>query len=466
MSVMGLQAWVQKLNAAELPVLGRVIEHLNELSTNADTRVNQMSDVVLKDSNLTSQLLRVANSIHYNPGGSAINTVTRAIIQVGFEGVKGICISLLLVDQLLGKQPRERLLQSMAAAFHAALQAKFLAPVADQDAAEQVFVAALLFHVGELAIWSKGEAQADQLDELLSAGTREQEACETILGLQFRSLTRELVHRWHLSSLLEQALNANSARSPAINAIRMGEAISQVSRFGWQSKEAQQVLSQVAAVRKVGLAQATVDAIRVADSAGELASLFGAESLVDFIPGSQKQALARLPTKPDEKIQLSVLRELSAVAMSGADLDHIYQLLVKGLHYGAGLARVAILMVVKDKFVAKYTAGPDAVIWREKLQLSDAAVHLFSEAFHFKTPQWFSTQRVSKSQHLFPEQLSLLLGAQPCFISPLDINGRVVALVYVDGNGNSLDDEQFSSYCHFLQQGKFCLTAQAMRVKF
>ena len=168
MAVMGLQAWVQKLNAAELPVLGRVIEHLNELSTNADTRVNQMSDVVLKDSNLTSQLLRVANSIHYNPGGSAINTVTRAIIQVGFEGVKGICISLLLVDQLLGKQPRERLLQSMAAAFHAALQAKFLAPVADQDAAEQVFVAALLFHVGELAIWSKGEAQADQLDELLS----------------------------------------------------------------------------------------------------------------------------------------------------------------------------------------------------------------------------------------------------------------------------------------------------------
>ena len=48
----------------------------------------------------------------------------------------------------------------------------------------------------------------------------------------------------------------------------------------------------------------------------------------------------------------------------------------------------------------------------------------------------------------------------------ISVLGRAGVLVYVDGNGNSLDDEQFSSYCHFLQQGKFCHTAQAMRVKF
>ncbi|BFM13401.1 HDOD domain-containing protein [Simiduia litorea] len=466
MAVIGLQAWVQKLNAAELPVLGRVIEQLNELTTNADTRVNDMSDAVLKDSNLTSQLLRVANSIHYNPGGGAINTVTRAIIQVGFEGVKGICISLLLVDQLLGAQPRERLLQSMARAFHAALQAKFLAPTTDQDAAEQVFVAALLFHVGELAVWSKGEAQADELDELLTGGVSEHDACETVLGLQFRSLTRELVHRWHLSSLLEQALNPSSSPSPSINAIRMGEAISQVSRFGWHSKEAQQVLKQVASVRKVSIVQATADAIRIADSAGELASIFGAAGLVDFIPGSQVQALARLPLKADEKIQLSVLRELSSAAQLGSDTDHVYQLIVRGLHHGAGLARVALVLVMKNTLVARYTAGPDAVVWRERLHFSDATVQLFSEALLFKAPQWFSLERVNKSQHLFPEPLKALIGMQPCFISPLEVNGRVVALLYVDANGEALNEEQYASYCHFLQQGKYCLTAQAMRVKF
>ncbi|MDN3637710.1 HDOD domain-containing protein [Simiduia curdlanivorans] len=466
MAVIGLQAWVQKLDAADLPVLGRVIEQLNELTTNADTRVNEMSDAVLKDSNLTSQLLRVANSIHYNPGGGAINTVTRAIIQVGFEGVKGICISLLLVDQLLGAQPRERLLQSMARAFHAALQAKFLAPTVDQDVAEQVFVAALLFHVGELAVWSKGEIQADQLDDQLTEGVNEHDACEAVLGLQFRSLTRELVHRWHLSSLLEQALSSSSAPSASINAIRMGEAISQVSRFGWHSKEAQQVLKQVANVRKVSLAQATADAIRIADSAGELASVFGASGLVDFIPGSQDQALARLPVKADEKIQLTVLRELSSAAQLGADADHVYQLIVRGLHHGAGLARVAVVLVLKSKLVTRYAAGPDAVVWRERLHFNEASVQLFSEALLFKAPQWFSLERVNKSEHLFPVLIKELMGLQPCFIAPIEVCGRVVALLYADANGEALTDEQYASYCHFLQQGKYCLTAQAMRVKF
>ena len=466
MSTIGLQAWVQKLNAADLPVLGQVIEHLNELTTSADTRVNQMSDLVLKDSNLTSQLLRVASSIHYNPGGGAINTVTRAIIQVGFEGVKGICISLLLVDHLLGVQPKERLLQSMASAFHAAMQAKFLAPAGDQDAGEQVFVAALLFHVGELAIWSKGEDQASQLDELLSEGVSEQEACEQVLGLQFRSLTRELVHRWHLSSLLEQALNANSAPSVRINAVRMGEALSRVSRFGWDSKEAQQVLKQVAAVRKVNLAQATADAIRIADLAAQVASLFGASGLVDFIPGSQQQAIERLPVKADEKVQLLVLRELSSVAQTGADADFVYQLIVKGLHHGAGLPRVAILLLAKDKLNARYAAGPQAVLWHERLVLSASSVHLFSEALHFKSPQWFELSRVEKSQHLFPDLLQELIGSQPCFISPIDFAGRVAAVVYADANGAALNDEQFSCFGHFVQQAKFSLSALALKIKY
>lgn len=152
MAVKGLEAWLNKLNAADLPVLGAVVKSLNLLTEDQDARVHQLAETILKDSNLTSQLLRAANSIHFNPGGGAINTVTRAIIQVGFEGVRNICISLLLVDQLLGHQPRDRLLLAMARAFHAAVQARALMPRTEAESGEQVFIAALLYHVGELAI--------------------------------------------------------------------------------------------------------------------------------------------------------------------------------------------------------------------------------------------------------------------------------------------------------------------------
>lgn len=465
MAVTGLKAWVNKLNAVDLPVLGAVVKNLNELTTDADTRVNDMSDVVLKDSNLTSQLLKVANSIHFNPGGGSINTVTRAIIQVGFEGVKSICISLLLVDQLLGMYPRQRLLQAMACAFHGAMQAKALFPGADKDASEQVFIAALLSHVGELAVWSKGEEQADQLDKLLSLGVSEQEACEQVLELQFKSLTRELVHQWRLSGLLEQSLANPSTSSPDIRAVRLGDALAQAARFGWDSHEAKDVLKQVAQHRRIDFEQAKVEAIKVADQASEMVGVFGVVGLSDFIPSSRGKLRILTGPAPDPKVELRILRELSSAVQSGTDVNSVFQMIVTGLHEGVGLARVVVLLNIRDRLVARYAMGPQAISWRETFQVSNQGVDFFTEALRYRSPQWYNDERLVKSQHLFTPAVEALIGCHPCFIAPIEVSGRITGLLYADANGMGLIDDQFSSFSHFLQQTQLSLTAIARKVK-
>lgn len=465
MAVKGVDAWVNKLNAVDLPVLGSVVKTLNQLTTSDDTRVNQLSEVVLKDSNLTSQLLRAANSIHFNPGGGNINTITRAIIQVGFEGVKNICISLLLVDQLLGANPRTRLLQVMAKAFHAALQAKALLPSATADDREEVFIAALLYHVGELAIWSKGEAQADELDRLICEGMEESEACTQVLALQFKQLTRELVKCWHLSELLEQTLSQTRTPSPLAAAVKLGDELSAATRYGWDTPDTVQVLKKIAQYRNVSFEEAKVDAQKVAGQAADVVAVFGAESLASLIPSADRTPDLGVPVEPDAGVQLKVLRDLSSAVQQGTDVNTVFQIVMEGLYKGVGLPRVGVVLLVREQLLMRYALGAQAALWRDKLTVKSTDVNFFSEALCYKTPQYFDGERLAKCAHLFTPLLQSLMGCHPCVIAPIEISGRISALFYADKMGLPITDDQQAAFGHFALQAQQSLAAMALKMR-
>ena len=63
----GLQAWLERLNDSDLPALAAVVVDLQRMAENDSASVQQLADVLLRDASLTSKVLRVANSIYYNP---------------------------------------------------------------------------------------------------------------------------------------------------------------------------------------------------------------------------------------------------------------------------------------------------------------------------------------------------------------------------------------------------------------
>lgn len=463
MALKGVDAWLGRLNASELPVLGGVINDLSKLTDCDQTHVNQLSDLVLKDSNLTSQLLRVANSIHYNPGGTRINTVTRAIVQVGFEGVKNICISLMLVDQLLSDHPRERLLHAMSLAFHAAMQAKSIAPTASLEHSEQVFIAALLLHVGEMAVWSKGESQADELDQQMLQGVSEYEACEQVLGTQFRSLTRALVQSWHLSPILDASFR-RGASDPLARAVQLGDAISRASEYGWDSRAAKTTLEEVAQFRRVSVDQAREDAIRTAELAGEVISLFGVAHLNANSENTQAQQGVVVGV-PDNKQQMAMLKKLSAAVRQGQDFSGIFQMVVQGLYLGVAFARVAIVLRLQDQLVAKFCAGRLEKIWRKQFLLNAREVHFFSEALNYTDAQLFDDSRLAKCRHLYTDQVEKLVGRVPCLVAPVVMNNRTGGVFYVDNDGAAITEEQRESFELFVHQAQILLQSASMQIR-
>lgn len=203
----GLQSWIDRLNEAELPALASVVQDLHRMAQQDKSSVQQLADVLLRDASLTSKVLKVANSVYYNPTQEAIRTISRAIVLIGFENVRLIGLSVSLIDSLLAQGPREQLPELLARSFHAAVQARNIAGYLLARSQEEVFIATLLHNPGELAFWGCGGAQADELATLLAqpnAGVGQQmrgwispliSTCGVSLGPRGGSMRRDLHRR-------------------------------------------------------------------------------------------------------------------------------------------------------------------------------------------------------------------------------------------------------------------------------
>ena len=473
MSRKGLDNWVSKLNRQDMPVIGEVIGELSALTGSDDADVNQLAEVILRDPNLTSHVLRIANSVHYNYSCYPINTVSRAIVLIGFKGMRAICISSLIIDNFLRKGPRERLLQMMARSLHAATQARNLMLERQDNRAEEVFIAALLYHLGEMAFWaSDTKPNAEEIEALLDqdSGNRKQ-AMEDILGTSFKAITLELAKQWRLGETLEKALYPGRDQDAAIQAVLLGEQLSRDSLRGWDDPEVTKLIKQMAKFTDQDPEQTLHMVQETAEKAVDVARTYGAEEVCCLIPSSRAAALLghpiEAPEEPQEeaspgdpKLQLNILRELSMAATDIGDINTILRMVVEGMHRGVGLPRVVVALVRNERLQAKYVLGEGIEHWRDKFNfdLSAEAENLFTSAVGDQTTRWLQQDAVKSHPEWHPPAVVEVLGRHEAFVSELTLAGRKVGVLYADAKGKApLTQEQYDSFRHFANQAQMNL---------
>lgn len=462
----GLKYWASRLKTQDMPVLGDVIVQLNAITGDDQANFYQMSELILRDANLTTHVLRVANSVQYNYSKTRINTVSRAIVLIGLKGMRAVCISLLIIDSLLSGQSKERILQLMAQGFHAGTQARSLMGLPDDDAAEEVFIAGLLFNLGEMAFWSiepaNGETQA-----LLSTDARvKKRAMDELLGTSFKSMTKNLATSWQLGETLIEALQNPEQPNIKARAVIIGERISRASLYGWDSPQLKKVASEVAKLMQISHEESLVLIKKSADQAAEVALNFGVNEACPLIPTSFRPGAMR-PSgmgrvmKGDPSLQLNILRDLTAATHDRLDINTVFQMVVEGMHRGIGLERVAFAFINKRKLEAKYTLGEGTKHWGDAFvfDVGPYAVNLFAHVLEQKQPIWFKADTQGAENDLYSADIIQLFGRHPCFISLLHVNDRPVAMFYADRGhfGGVLKTEQFESFKHFSQQAQISL---------
>lgn len=470
----GLDAWIERLTQAELPALAAVVQDLHRLSEPDKASVQQLAEVLLRDASLTSKVLRIANSVYYNPSQESIRTMSRAIVLIGFDNVRLIGMSACLIDSLLAKAPREQLLTLLARSFHAAVQARNLAGYVLSKHQEEVFIAALLHTVGELAFWAAGGEQADELAVALSQpGVEADEVTRQQLGMTFRQLTLGLVKRWNLGELAAFAHGSGNQHDPAVRAVSLGVRISEAALEGWESPQMNKLVRQIAQLTGVDTEEAMRQVLASAEEAVDVATTFGAPQLGRLIPNTDPEQIrlqqverqARL-LQPDLQVLQQALQDLGMMVSGKADVGLVLDTLLHGLHRGVGLER-AMLTVLADgqtSLRAKKVVGAGSEQWLQSFQLpaqQPEQPHIFAYSLRNREAIWMGVPASYNLNELVTLPLRQQIGQGMFFVAPLMAGSREIGLLYGDCrvSGRALKHEQFVAFQRFAQLAGRCLEA-------
>jgi len=275
----GLAAWVAHIREQDMPAFGQTVEAVRGIVSDDNASASRLATVILRDQATTTKVLKLANSAYFNASRQGVSTISRAIVVLGFDVVADMTLGLALVDSLVRGGLRSRVTEEMARCFLAASVARGLAKMRGDGRAEEVFIAALLARVGEMAFWCFGGDQAESLDAELEDASDDAgvvAAQNAVLGFPLRQLTTQLAREWRLSSLLNEAIDPAVKSGVLVESIRLGHAVAKAVDVGWDSPKMRGVLSNAAAFTGLPPDELNKEFARLANEASRLAAGYGA----------------------------------------------------------------------------------------------------------------------------------------------------------------------------------------------
>lgn len=476
-----LQYWVQHLSNQEMPAFAHTARLIAGEAARDDRSAAELARVILQDASMTTRLLRVANSIAYNPARGAINTISRAIVVLGFDTVRNLCLSIAIIDTLVAGADRARVMEEMAQSFHAAVQARGLAEKRRDKSPEEIFIAALLVSLGRMAFW----CFADQVDPEAGAALRQlmpegetsnREAERRVLGFTLEELTLALNREWHLSNLLEATLADDAGQNPRVSNIALGHEIAARAREGWDSTTMRKALERTAESLYLPREQVVQLVHENAREAASTMANLGARKAGALIPrpdaapdpGAEtpppEPAQRERFLQPDRELQLSILGELSQLlAEEKPAINLVLEMVLEGIYRGVGMDRTLIALLSADRksIRAKQTLGWDRQELTQQFHfpISTPPQHIIDYVIEMRRAIWVQHPPQSDIAQLLGAEMERIAEGSGFFAMPLEVRDRVIGVLYADRHASRrpLDEASFNGFRLFGQQANLGL---------
>lgn len=443
----------QTIARQNLPAFGATLHEVFAATDDAAKSGQQIAEIILRDPALTSMVLRAANtaSLGY-VGQNKVVTVSRAVVVLGMNAVRSLCLSALAVEKLATASAfRPRVLAALGMALHAAVQARDLGQRQGmrRDDAERLFVEALLGGIGDMAFWCHGADYAQRLQQLLDAGVPAPQAEQTVLGMTLQQFGRELLQAWDLQAVLRD--------SPQV---ALADSLSRAAQHDWDSAQTLQITQRIATLLDSPLADTRLRLQHNAEQARLLAHALGAGGATQWIApptvepeaaAEEEAAQAAAPAAaaaPDAMLQLRMLTEMVAVASSRRDLPLLFQAALEGLHRAVGLDRCVLCLIspARDRLAGRLAAGQDVSELRLRLQWPWPATP--DAAWRPGQVEWYCADRPA------PDFLLAATGVGDCFVATLTVDQSIIGMFYADQwpSRRALTADGFDGFRRFVVQ--------------
>lgn len=349
-----LEAWVERLRSQDMPIFSATLAAIGEVAQNEASPTSALGTIILRDAGMTARVLRMANSVFFRGETSRINTISRAIVLLGFDTVRGIAISVALIDAFLSGGVRDRVSAEMARCFHAAVHARHAASVRGDASPEEIFIATLLSRIGELAFWCFSGETGHQLNLALCQGTTPEQAESEVLGFRLHSLTQLLAREWALPGLVISACADNPRADSREAMVNAGFALASAAEAGWDSQRARAALRDYARLLRQDLTTVAPVVAAHAREAARIAGFYGCDDAASRIPVPARPINTGEDTpatgeEPDVALQLTLTQRMVAMVASRAPAGAVLDLALEAAGSALGADRAVLALVTPNR---------------------------------------------------------------------------------------------------------------------
>jgi serine/threonine protein kinase len=200
---------------SDFPALSDAVVRIQSMATSETESVGSVTNEILKDVALTNKLLRLVNSVEYARGGN-ISTVSRAVTLVGFNGIRNMALSLVLLEHMQDKAHAAQLKEEFLRCLMAGNIGGELCPV--QRDSEEAFIGSMFQNLGRLLTQFYFPEESSRIRSLVQNKREpisESAASAMVLGLTFDDLGVGVSKTWGLPEGIQRCMRKPIGAPPS-----------------------------------------------------------------------------------------------------------------------------------------------------------------------------------------------------------------------------------------------------------
>jgi len=357
----------------DLPTMPQVMIMIRSISESPKSSAADLANVILKDTSLTSKILRVANSAMYTGYSRQISSVTQAVVLMGFQAVRSVAFGVMVLSMLKSiRSNKDFDFQSFwQKSVKIGVAARMLAVLLHKAVPEEAFVAGFLCDIGELLIGQYYPEEYKNIAEQVKHWTEQSDVETGILKVNHNEVGEWIADEWKFPKQLVEAIANHHHPTLPSQTQKSADLTDIVYVANWIANLSDREEEQAEQINKIksfadiflGLSPARVDILleRFPDQVDHALHGLGSgdDDTLEFADTIEEPALAEKPEIAAKDLtaklrsvesQIAMLYEVSSALTEVEDANEAYQIGLEGIFRTMQLERIILFLVnPKDK---------------------------------------------------------------------------------------------------------------------
>jgi len=182
---------------SDFPALSGTIGEINKIVSSESEGPGKLAKTILQDFALTNKLLKLVNTVSFGQFGGNINTISKAVVILGFDTVRNVAMTLILFEFLQNKAQAQELKDEVIASFFSGILAAELASSGHPGDAEEAMICAMFHNLGRLLAIFYFFEESQQVTRLMEdQEISEDQASIKVLGISYNQLGIGVAETW------------------------------------------------------------------------------------------------------------------------------------------------------------------------------------------------------------------------------------------------------------------------------